>query len=119
LLRPQFTLTSSVVLQRFKGKDASKPFWKYHNEGILKKYKKKLQVGSLDTKKVEEAPAPPEPVKEVAKPAAESGTVSAAPGPDAEEELGELDPPLDAYGDLIPYADPNWYQTVRTTTVYR
>lgn len=77
----------------------------------MKKYKKKLQVGSLDTKKVEEAP---EPVKEVAKPVAESGTVSAAPGPDAEEELGELDPPLDAYGDLIPYADPNWYQTVHT-----
>jgi hypothetical protein len=79
----------------------------------LKKYKKKLQVGSLDSKKVEEAPPAPEPVKEVVKPVAESGTVSAAPGEDAEEELGELDPPLDAYGDLVPYADPNWYQTVR------
>jgi hypothetical protein len=78
----------------------------------LKKYKKKLQVGSLDSKKIEEAPPAPEPVKEVVKPVAESGTVSAAPGEDAEEELGELDPPLDAYGDLVPYADPNWYQTV-------
>ncbi|PTB61897.1 cytochrome b5, partial [Trichoderma citrinoviride] len=38
------------ILQRVAGKDASKQFWKYHNEGILKKYKAKLQVGSLDTK---------------------------------------------------------------------
>jgi hypothetical protein len=107
---PNPTLTRSAVLQRFKGKDASKPFWKYHNESILKKYKKKLQVGSLDTKKVEEAPPPPEPVKEAVKPVAKSGPIE-----DAEEELGELDPPLDAYGDLVPYADPNWYQTVRLT----
>ncbi|RMZ82009.1 hypothetical protein DV737_g2252, partial [Chaetothyriales sp. CBS 132003] len=49
------------VLQRFAGKDASKPFWKYHNESILNKYKSKLLVGSLDTKKPAPAaePAPP------------------------------------------------------------
>ncbi|KAF5015940.1 hypothetical protein F66182_12537, partial [Fusarium sp. NRRL 66182] len=46
------------ILQRVAGKDASKQFWKYHNDGILKKYKSQLQIGSLDTKKVEAAPAP-------------------------------------------------------------
>ncbi|KAI7093156.1 hypothetical protein KC316_g21754, partial [Hortaea werneckii] len=38
------------ILQRVAGKDASKQFWKYHNESILKKYSKQLQVGSLDSK---------------------------------------------------------------------
>jgi hypothetical protein len=27
--------------------DASKQFWKYHNEGVLKKYQGKLKVGEL------------------------------------------------------------------------
>jgi hypothetical protein len=88
------------------GKDASKQFWKYHNESILKKFKPQLQVGSLDTKPKAAAPPPPEPKKELTpKPVAESGTVSAAP-----EEDDAV--PLDVYGDLVPYADPNWYQSV-------
>jgi hypothetical protein len=29
------------------GKDASKQFWKYHNEGVLKKYEPKLRIGSV------------------------------------------------------------------------
>lgn len=24
----------------------------------------------------------------------------------------DFDPPLDMFGDLVPYADPNWYQSV-------
>ncbi|EWC46535.1 putative cytochrome b5 [Drechslerella stenobrocha 248] len=35
------------ILQRVAGKDATKQFWKYHSEGVLKKYAPKLQVGSL------------------------------------------------------------------------
>lgn len=35
------------ILKRVAGKDASKQFWKYHNEGVLKKYGAKLQVGSV------------------------------------------------------------------------
>jgi hypothetical protein len=27
--------------------DASKQFWKYHNEGVLKKYQGKLKVGEV------------------------------------------------------------------------
>jgi len=27
--------------------DASKQFWKYHNEGVLKKYSPKLKIGDL------------------------------------------------------------------------
>ncbi|PVH97212.1 cytochrome b5 [Periconia macrospinosa] len=33
------------ILKRVGGKDASKQFWKYHNEGVLKKYGEKLKVG--------------------------------------------------------------------------
>ncbi|KAI5851604.1 cytochrome b5-like heme/steroid binding domain-containing protein [Morchella snyderi] len=35
------------ILKRVAGKDASKQFWKYHNEGILKKYSEKLQIGTV------------------------------------------------------------------------
>lgn len=113
----KYILTRCPVLQRVGGKDASKQFWKYHNESILKKYKGQLQVGSLDSKKQAAAPPtppespPPAPQtkeKEIVKPSAESGTVAPMPGQDAEEHAEALD----AYGAIIPYADPSWYQSV-------
>ncbi|KNG46245.1 acyl-CoA dehydrogenase [Stemphylium lycopersici] len=100
------------ILQRVAGKDASKQFWKYHNDSILKKYQKQLQVGSLDSKAAPPAPpaaAAPEKKsekKDVVKPEANSGVVAPQPTEAAEEAE-----PFDAYGDLIPYADPSWYQT--------
>lgn len=36
-----------VVLTKVKFTDASKQFWKYHNEDVLKKYQKRLKVGEL------------------------------------------------------------------------
>ncbi|KAH6668143.1 acyl-CoA dehydrogenase [Plectosphaerella plurivora] len=91
------------ILTRVGGKDASKQFWKYHNEGILKKYKPKLLVGSLDTKpKAEPAPAPA-PAKEAPKKAAPAA--SSTPATTEESE------PFDTFGTLIPYADPSWYQS--------
>ena len=108
------------VLQRVAGKDASKQFWKYHNESILKKYKGQLLVGSLDSaKKAATPPTPPAtppPVEkkteatEQVKPQAESGVIAPVPGKDVEEVKESMDP----YGDLIPYADPAWYQSVCT-----
>ncbi|KAI5920574.1 acyl-CoA dehydrogenase NM domain-like protein [Camillea tinctor] len=94
------------ILTRVAGKDASKQFWKYHNEGILKKYKASLQIGSLDTKpKAEPAPAPtpapapaPAPKKETKK------TTETSTATSQESE------PLEQFGDLIPFADPSWYQ---------
>lgn len=103
-----------LVLQRVAGKDASKQFWKYHNESILKKYQKQLQVGSLDSKAAPPTPpATPPPAKkeakkDVVKPEANSGVVAPQPTETAAEEFE----PFDSYGDLIPYADPSWYQTV-------
>ena len=97
-----------AVLSRVAGKDASKQFWKYHNEGILKKYKGKLQVGSLNTKKAAAAPPPaPAPAKEAPKPKpapAPAATASAAPA--------QAPQPHDPYGELIPFADPSWYHGV-------
>ncbi|KAI1636142.1 acyl-CoA dehydrogenase NM domain-like protein [Biscogniauxia mediterranea] len=91
------------ILTRVAGKDASKQFWKYHNEGILKKYKASLQIGSLDTKpKAEPAPAPtPAPA-----PAPKKETKKAAQTSPASQESE----PLEQFGDLIPFADPSWYQ---------
>ncbi|EME89761.1 uncharacterized protein MYCFIDRAFT_160920 [Pseudocercospora fijiensis CIRAD86] len=105
------------ILQRVAGKDASKQFWKYHNESILKKFQSKLQVGSLDSKpKPAQAPTPPptpptNPAgqKERVVPQAESGVVAPVAGPDAADT--EEDEAMDQYGDMIPYADPSWYQT--------
>ncbi|KAK2762733.1 hypothetical protein FQN54_000907 [Arachnomyces sp. PD_36] len=37
----------SRILKRVAGKDASKQFWKYHNEGVLKKYAPQLKVGEV------------------------------------------------------------------------
>ena len=37
----------SKILKRVAGKDASKQFWKYHNEGVLKKYAPKLKIGDV------------------------------------------------------------------------
>ncbi|KAL7619558.1 hypothetical protein AAE478_010098 [Parahypoxylon ruwenzoriense] len=92
------------ILTRVAGKDASKQFWKYHNEGILKKYKPSLQIGSLDTKpKPEPTPKPskpaaaPQPTKETKK----------AVVPTAAQEPAEA---LEPFGSLIPFGDPNWYQ---------
>src|ERR1700760_2468464 len=90
-----------LVLQRVAGKDASKQFWKYHNESILKKYQSKLQVGSLNTKKAA-APAPAPAPKAAPKPKPTAVASSKEP-----EEHEALEP----FGDLVPYADPNWYQT--------
>ena len=115
ILEASHSLTIAVVLQRVAGKDASKQFWKYHNESILKKYKGQLQVGSLSTKKQEAAPptpppTPPKQEQEAVQPSAESGTVAAMPG-DGAKAISE---PLDTYGDLIPYGDPSWYQSYHT-----
>ncbi|KAJ8067374.1 hypothetical protein OCU04_004725 [Sclerotinia nivalis] len=40
----------SKILKRVAGKDASKQFWKYHNEGVLKKYGEKLKIGTVGEK---------------------------------------------------------------------
>ncbi|KAF2666955.1 acyl-CoA dehydrogenase NM domain-like protein [Microthyrium microscopicum] len=88
------------ILQRVGGKDASKQFWKYHNESILKKYKPKLQVGSLNTK--------PQPAAKPAAPkAAPKPAAKAASSSEPKQESEALEP----FGDLIPYADPHWYQS--------
>jgi len=40
----------SKILKRVAGKDATKQFWKYHNESVLKKYGAKLKVGTVAEK---------------------------------------------------------------------
>ena len=103
------------VLQRVGGKDASKQFWKYHNESILKKFQPKLQIGSLDTKKKAAAPPPQAAEKQSSAPAASGEAAKKGKPVDRNAKIApkeEFDPPLDMFGDLVPYADPNWYQSV-------
>lgn len=94
------------ILQRVAGKDASKQFWKYHNEGILKKYKAQLQIGSLDSKKKEDAAS-----------SSASASSSSTPATYDSEAYKNAKPAkaevvLDPYGELIPFGDPSWYQGV-------
>ncbi|PNY26236.1 cytochrome b5 [Tolypocladium capitatum] len=35
------------VLKRFAGKNATKAFWKYHNESVLKRYGAKFKIGEV------------------------------------------------------------------------
>ncbi|KAI1082415.1 acyl-CoA dehydrogenase NM domain-like protein [Whalleya microplaca] len=96
------------ILTRVAGKDASKQFWKYHNEGILKKYKPSLQIGSLDSKpkpKPKAAEATPSPTLAAPEPKKEA-TKTAVPST-AQEESEALEP----FGAQIPFADPSWYQS--------
>jgi hypothetical protein len=86
-----------TVLQRVAGKDASAQFAKYHNPNVLIKYAS-LKVGSLNTKP---QPALPDPT-----PAPAPAAAAAPSSPEEEPEAHEM------YGDIIPYADPNWYQSV-------
>ncbi|KAH7018303.1 acyl-CoA dehydrogenase [Microdochium trichocladiopsis] len=94
------------ILTRVAGKDASKQFWKYHNQGILNKYKASLQVGSLDSKPKDAAPAA------AAAAEAKPSPVYAAPEPAKKIEVShDKSEALNPFGDLIPYADPSWYQS--------
>ncbi|POS82489.1 hypothetical protein EPUL_005524 [Erysiphe pulchra] len=38
------------ILKRVAGKDATKQFWKYHSEDIMKKYGEKLKIGTVKDK---------------------------------------------------------------------
>ena len=40
----------SKILKRVAGKDATKQFWKYHNESVLKKYGGNLKIGTVSEK---------------------------------------------------------------------
>jgi hypothetical protein len=70
-------------------------------------------VGSLDSKVA--APAAPattakedkKETKDLVKPEANSGVIAPQPTEAAAEEAE----PFDSFGDIIPYADPSWYQT--------
>ena len=72
----------------------------------MKKYKGQLQIGSLDTKKTAPAPSAPAPTPKKAAP---------EPKPTVSESSGTppaVGAPQDPYGELIPFADPSWYQGV-------
>lgn len=49
-LRPDFLEEhpgGEKILKRFAGKNATKAFWKYHGESVLKRYGEKLKLGSV------------------------------------------------------------------------
>ncbi|KKF93419.1 Acyl-CoA dehydrogenase [Ceratocystis platani] len=93
------------ILMRVAGKDASKQFWKYHSEGVLKKWRPQLLVGSLDTKPKPAAPAPPAAASKP-KPATPSTAVAKSSSSSHSEPSEALEP----FGDQVPFGDPNWYQ---------
>ncbi|PHH73445.1 hypothetical protein CDD83_4750 [Cordyceps sp. RAO-2017] len=37
----------SKILKRFAGKNATKAFWKYHSESVLKRYGAKYKIGQV------------------------------------------------------------------------
>eukprot|EP00026_Physarum_polycephalum_P005504 Phypoly_transcript_05539.p1 GENE.Phypoly_transcript_05539~~Phypoly_transcript_05539.p1 ORF type:complete len:541 (+),score=94.44 Phypoly_transcript_05539:246-1868(+) len=77
------------VVLRVAGKDASKEFSKFHNvSAVLQKYGPQLCIGNVGK-------ASSEPAKETKK--APKEKVGGG-------DLGGL------FGDLVPYADPSWYQ---------
>jgi hypothetical protein len=72
----------------------------------LKKFKGRLQVGSLNTKKTAALPTPP------ATPPPQEKKVKVAPKPAPAIANAKESEALDPYGSIIPFADPSWYQSV-------
>jgi alkylation response protein AidB-like acyl-CoA dehydrogenase len=97
------------IVLKVAGQDASKQFWKYHNKAILNKYKPKLQVGTIGGAGAEAAP------KSEAKKVLASATPSnvnavAVPAKSAATPVQDAPAEKDFFGDMVPYADPSWYQ---------
>ncbi|ODV91331.1 hypothetical protein CANCADRAFT_122631 [Tortispora caseinolytica NRRL Y-17796] len=89
------------ILKRVAGKDATKFFWKYHNDKILKKYKPKLQIGSLDKTAVASKLSAEEPTETALSANPTSGGY-------------KLVKPLPPFGEQVPYGDPFWYTGARS-----
>ncbi|KAK9452659.1 acyl-CoA dehydrogenase/oxidase [Dipodascopsis uninucleata] len=97
------------ILKRVAGKDASKMFWKYHNERILKKYKPKLQIGAVAGTEAAAAASSGS--------SSSAGTVApvaATTKANSGEVSGHISRTFEPFGDMIPYADPSWYQGYAT-----
>ena len=86
------------ILQRVLGKDASKQFWKYHNEKVMQKYAPRLKIGSIGSSAVpasvpaKPAPqtlySPPRPKINTTNPTADKPNISEEKG--ASEIFGEV-----------------------------
>ena len=108
------------------GKDASKQFWKYHNKAIreftvlsklivVKKYQGQLQIGTVgagaaeETQKEVGSGSKPASVTE-REPVPGNTNAVALPATDAGKPVNEDPAEKGYFGDLVPYADPSWYQ---------
>lgn len=86
------------MLQKVGGKDATKFFHKYHEPAVvMRKFGNKFKIGKLS----------PNPA--VATVSA-NPTMAKIPRITALPTNGEDGEPLEQFGDMIPYADPMWYQ---------
>lgn len=89
------------ILQRVLGQDASKQFWKYHNEKVMAKWASPLKIGSISSTTADPAKSttakstpkycPPKPKQIQSTPPADGKTAN------------------ELFGELIPFAEPAWY----------
>jgi Cytochrome b5-like Heme/Steroid binding domain len=99
------------VVLRVAGKDATKEFNNFHNAAdVLRKYSPSLYIGDI----ADGAAPAPKPAAAPAPAPAAAPTPARAPAP-APAPAPALAPNTNAYGELIPYGDPNWYQGWNTT----
>ena len=104
------------IVLRVAGQDASKQFWKYHNAAILKKHQH-LKIGEIGSgSESSAAPAEQEKQKVLSdpqpSPSTDATTANAVAVPSSSASTPVQDDPasIEYYGELIPYADPSWYQ---------
>jgi Cytochrome b5-like Heme/Steroid binding domain len=94
------------ILQRVLGHDASKQFWKFHNQSVLAKFGPPLKLGTIQSKENKQ-PAqvtkypPPKP--------AVFKSPSTSDDKSANEIFGEVFPFKPDLTKLIPFAEPSWY----------
>jgi Cytochrome b5-like Heme/Steroid binding domain/Acyl-CoA dehydrogenase, N-terminal domain len=92
------------ILQRVLGQDASKQFWKYHNEKVMAKWGSPLKIGSISSTT---AGAPPPKQS----PGPQSTPKYSPPRPKQIQSAAPADGKTanELFGELIPFAEPAWY----------
>jgi alkylation response protein AidB-like acyl-CoA dehydrogenase len=85
------------------GQDASEQFWQFHNKAVLKKYEKRLRIGSVQGKAKKEAPKAESTGQQAKREEAAQKQVKQVK-PQQQQQKAEL------YGELVPYGDPAAYQ---------
>lgn len=99
------------VILGVAGQDATEQFWQFHNKAILKKYEKRLRIGTVAGKAKKEAPKAQSSGEQAKKQEAAQQINQQAKQQSSQQQVAAPSKLEDrVFGELTPYGDPSWYQ---------